>query len=118
MGPIHVEVDVSNPATPEVSENVRVLVDTGAMLSVLPATLLERLGIRRRGRRRLRGFGGEVTRDVGTVDMQYDGVDGGVTAIFGDEDDPPIMGVTALESMGFDVDPVAGKLKSVEMLML
>ena len=38
--------------------------------------------------------------------------------IFGEEDDPAIMGVTALESMGFDVDPVAGRLKSVEMLML
>ena len=41
-----------------------------------------------------------------------------VTTIFGEEDDPAIMGVTALESLGFDVDPVAGRLKSVEMLML
>ncbi len=118
MGFIHVDVGVSNPSTPDVSEKVTVLVDTGATLSVLPAILLERLGIPRRGRRRLRGFGGAVTRDVGTVDMYYDGVLGGVTAIFGDEDDPPIMGVTALESLGFEADPVSGKLNRVEMLML
>ena len=118
MGLIHVEVGVSNPATPDVSEKIRVLVDTGSTLSVLPASMLERLGIRRRSRWRLRGFGGEVTRDVGTVDMRYDGVDGGVTAIFGDEDDPPIMGVTAMETMGLEADPVSGKLNRVDILML
>ena len=118
MGFIHVNVRVSNPSTSDISETIRLLVDTGATLSVLPASLLERLGIPRRGRRRLRGFGGEVTRDVGTVDLYYDGVLGGVTAIFGSQDDPPIMGVTALESLGFEADPVSGKLKRVEMLML
>ena len=45
MGFIYVDVGVSNPSTPETSEEIRVLVDTGATLSVLPASLLERLGI-------------------------------------------------------------------------
>ena len=35
MGFIHVNVDIANPATPDVSESVRVLVDTGATLSIL-----------------------------------------------------------------------------------
>ena len=118
MGFIYVDVGVSNPSTPDVSESVRALVDTGATLSVLPASLLDGLGIPRIRKQRLRGFGGVVTRDVGTVTMHYGGSSGGVTAIFGDEDDPAIMGVTALESLGFDVDPVNGKLKRVEMLML
>ena len=118
MGPIHVNVGVSNPATPDVSEKIRVLVDTGAMLSVLPASLLDRLGIPRIDSERFRGFGGVVSRDVGTARMSYGGVARDVTVIFGDEDDPPIMGVTALEVMGYEVDPVAGKLKRVEMLLL
>ena len=118
MGFIHVDVGVSNPSTPDVSEKVRVLVDTGATLSVLPASLLEKLGVHRKGRQKFRGFGGVVTREVGTVDISYGGITAGVTAIFGDQDDPPIMGVTALESMGFDVDPVAGKLKRVDLLLL
>ena len=94
------------------------MVDTGATLSVFPASLLDRLGIRRIGKKKFRGFGGVVTRDVGNVTMHYNGDAGGVTAIFGDEDDPPIMGVTALESLGYDVDPVNGRLKQVEMLLL
>ena len=73
MGFIRVNVGLSNPVEPEISEEVRVLVDTGATLSVFPASLLDRLGIRRRGQRRFRGFGGVVTRDVGSAEMRYAG---------------------------------------------
>lgn len=115
---IHVDVEVSNPAISDVSEVVRVLVDTGATLSVLPAGVLDRLGIRRRHRRRFQGFGGAVVRDTGTVNMIYGDVEEGVTVVFGSEDDPPIMGVTALETLGYEVDPVNGKLNRVDLLML
>ena len=118
MGFIYVDIGVSNPSTPEVSESVRALVDTGATLSMLPTSLLESLGIRRIDTKKFRGLGGVVTRDVGNVTMHYNGVSGAAGVIFGEEEDPAVMGVTALESLGFDVDPVAGKLKSVEMLML
>ena len=110
--------NVANPAAPDVSESVRVLVDTGATLSVLPADLLDSLGVRRRYRRRLQGFGGVVTRDTGTVNMSYEDSEEGVTVVFGNEDDPPIMGVTALETLGFEVDPVNGRLNRVDMLVM
>ena len=118
MGFIHVDVDVANPATPDASESVRVLVDTGATLSILPADILDRLGVRRRRRRRFQGFGGTVTRDTGTVNMSYEDAEEGVTVVFGAEDDPPIMGVTALETLGFEVDPVNGRLNRVDMLVM
>ena len=118
MGFVHVNVTLSSPSDQDVSEDVRVLVDTGATLSVVPASTLDKLGIRRIGRQRFRGFGGVLTREIGMVSMRYDGAVAGVTVVFGAEDDPAIMGVTALESLGFDVDPVAGKLKRVDMLLL
>ena len=118
MGPVYVEVDVSNPAIPDVSEKIRVQVDTGATLSVLPTSLLKNLGIHRIDSQRFRSSGNVVTRDVGTVDMKYDGSYGGVTVVFGDEDDLPTMGATALLTMGLEVDPEAGGLKHVEILML
>ena len=111
-------MDVANPAAPDVSESVRVLVDTGAMLSVLPANILDRLEVRPIQRRRFRGFGGTVTRDIGIVAMSYDGAESGVTVVFGAEGDPPIMGVTALETLGFEVDPVDGKLNRIDMLVM
>ena len=118
MGLIHVDVSVSNPSSPDVTESVRVLVDTGATLSILPADMLDRLGVRRRFRRRFQGFGGVVTRDTGTVNMTYEEVEEGVTVVFGLEDDPPIMGVTALETLGFEADPVNRRLNRADFLVM
>ncbi len=117
MGFIHVDVDVLNPTDSDVSERVRVMVDTGATLSILPSSVLERLGIQRISRRRFQGFGGVVTREVGAANMRYAGEVAGVTVVFGAEDDPPILGVTALEVLGFEVDPVKGRLNRVDMLI-
>ena len=117
MGFVHVNVGLSNPAEPGTAEEVNVLVDTGATLSVFPSSLLDRLGIRRTGQRRLRGFGGVITRDTGTVILTYGGEVAGVTVVFGEDSDPTVMGVTALESLGFNVNPVAGQLDRVEMLI-
>lgn len=117
MGFVHVDVGLSNPSAPGSAEEVNVLVDTGATLSVFPASLLDHLGIPRTGQRRLRGFGGVITRAAGTVNLTYGGEVAGVTAVFGEEGDPTIMGVTALESLGFNVNPVAGELDRVEILI-
>ena len=93
------------------------MVDTGATLSVLPASMLERLGVKRTGRRRFQGFGGVITREIGTANMSYADEVAGVTVVFGDEDDPPILGVTALEVLGFAVNPTDGTLNRVDMLI-
>ena len=117
MGFVYVNVGLSNPANPDTAEEVRVLVDTGATLSVFPASLLDKMGVERISQRRLRGFGGVVTRDVGTINMRYGDATAGVTAVFGEEGDPAVMGVTALETLGYDVNPVDGELYSVDMLI-
>ena len=118
MGFIYVDVEIANGTAPSVTETVHALVDTGATLSVFPASTLDKLGVERRARRRFKGFGGAVTRETGGVVMRYDDSIADVTVVFGEEDDPPIMGVTALEVLGYQVDPVEGRLNRVEMLML
>ena len=118
MGLVRVEIGISSPATPENEERLEVLVDTGAILSVIPRSILERLGVRPLGERAFRGFGGVITRDTGVAQMSYDGVVAGVTVVFGEENDPAIMGVTALETLGYEVDPTTGELKRTEMLLL
>ena len=119
MGLIYVNVNVSLPnrtAPADLGEDVRVLVDTDATLSVFPSDLLDRMGVQHIGQRRFRGFGATATRDVGNVNLTYDGVVAGVTVVFGDEGDPAAMGVTALESLGYHIDPVAEELHRVDML--
>ena len=118
MGFVYVDLDIACESAPDVTETFNALVDTGATLSVFPASTLDGLGVERLGERLFNGFGGVVSRDTGVVRMRYGDSSAGVTVIFGAEDDPAIMGVTALESLGYQVDPVAGRLNRVEMLML
>jgi hypothetical protein len=46
MGLTFLEIEVGNPSTPEVTERLEVLLDSGAIDSVVPTPLLDRLGIR------------------------------------------------------------------------
>jgi len=39
------EVEVGNPAKPETTEKIEFLIDSGAIYSVVPTAVLERLGI-------------------------------------------------------------------------
>lgn len=113
-----VTVAVSNPASRQPEEQIELLVDTGAMLSVLPRALLEQLGVAPIERRRFRAFGGVVQRETGGAVLRYDGTSAVVTVIFGEPDDPPVMGVTTLEILGYQVDPISGTLRPSEMLLL
>ncbi|MCH8206180.1 MAG: aspartyl protease [Chloroflexi bacterium] len=118
MGFVHVNVGISNPERIRLQEDVELPVDSGAMLSLVPRRILEVLGVSPIGRRRFRGFGGIVERDTGVVVMSFDGAVAGVTVICGEEDDPSVMGVTALETLGYQVDPDTGELSPTEMLQL
>lgn len=110
MGSVRVTVALSAPSGAGAVEEIDVQVDSGMMLSVFPAGLLEGLGIRKIGRRRFRGRGGDVSRSTGTAIVSYGGEAAGITVVFGDSDCPAVIGLTALESLGFAVDPVAGGL--------
>jgi clan AA aspartic protease len=94
------------------------IVDTGAIYSVVPRRILEELGIKPVERRRFKTFGGYVERDLGEVGIELMGRRRTITAIFGETDDTTVLGVTALESFGLEVDPVRGTLKEAELLML
>ena len=46
MGLTVLEIEVGNPANPEVTEKIEFLIDSGAIYSVVPTPILERLSIR------------------------------------------------------------------------
>ena len=117
MGFVYAEVEVSNPAAPEIGVDITLLVATEATFSVLPASLLDRLGIHREGARVFHASGGLLTRDTGIVRLTYKGVAAGVSAVFGAEDDPVVMGETALGVLGYQVDSVHHRLVRADMLL-
>jgi hypothetical protein len=41
-----------------------------------------------------------------------------VPIIFGEPEDIPVLGATALESLSYQIDPISKKLKPIELLMI
>ena len=94
------------------------IVNAGAIYSVAPRRIHEELGIKPVERRRFKAFREYVERDLGEVGIELMGRRRTITAIFGETDDTTVLGVTALELFGLEVDPVRGTLKEAELLML
>jgi predicted aspartyl protease len=118
MGFVKVRVGLYNPLQPEKVIEVDAIADTGAIYSIVRRDLLEKLGIKPLRRRRFKAFGGYVERDVGEVGMVLLGERRTVPVVFGEEGDAGVIGVTALEIFGLEVDVVRGALKEAELLLL
>lgn len=119
MGITELTVEIADPRDRTKWRQLRVIADTGAIFSVFPRDHLEELGI---APYRAETFhladGSEIKRQVGDVFLRIDGKEHTVPIIFGEPTDTPILGVTALEILGFTVDPRTGKLEPTKMLLL
>lgn len=119
MGYIKVNVKVRNPQETMREEEVELLADTGAIYSIIPAKVLERLKIERRTVRKMRLADGRVIeRHLGIAELEVKGEVAHSTIVFGEDTDASILGVAALEELGLQVDPVTGQLKPMELLLL
>ena len=112
MGVTQVTVIIRNPAMPNKSWEGLFLVDTGAIDSLVPREHLEAIGLKPKAQRIYElADGSEVKMDITTAGIEFMGDLVGGTLIFGEEDAEPILGVTALESVGIEVDPRNQRLK-------
>jgi len=119
VGATHVTVSVSNPANPARRWQSLFLVDTGATDCYVPAKHLRAIGIRPRGKRTYQlADGTEITLDIGVAQVEFMGDVVGATVLFGADDAKPILGVTALESVGIEVDPKNQRLKRLPAVRL
>ena len=119
MGATYVDVTIRNPAEPDRTWTGAFLVDTGAYDSRVPRQRLEALGLLSRGSREYTlADGGSLSLDMTVAEIEFEGERVGGTVVYGDEDSKPLLGVTALESGGFEVDPRAGRLKRLPAVPL
>ena len=119
MGATHVTVTIRNPAEPERTWEGLFLVDTGSTDSLVPRPYLEAIGLKPKGRRIYElADGSELILDVTTADIEFMGEIVGGTIIMGADDAEPLLGVTALESVGIEVDPLNQRLKRLPSVRL
>ena len=117
MGLFSVSLQVGNPFT-EQSETVEAMVDTGAVDSMMPASLLRRLGVAPLRTVRFRTASGErVEYEVGRAYFSAEGESCFANVAFGPED-TLLMGATTLGQLYLAVDPVNQRLVPVEGLLL
>ena len=95
------------------------LVDTDATDSFVPGDELERIGVRRVGRMAYELADGSLKEyDFGLARIEFMGEVTAGRVIFGDPGTEPLLGVTALESVGITVDPANRTLKRLPAIPL
>jgi len=95
------------------------LVDTGATDCMAPACELRSIGVVKRGRMAYELASGEaVEYDFGLAEIQFMGEVTAGRIIFGPDACQPLLGVTALESVGITVDPATQTLKRLPAIPL
>ena len=118
MGLTYLEIEVGNPADPDTTERVQFLIDSGAVYSVVPTPMLERLGIRPLSEQQFRlANGTTMTRKKGIALFRYEERVGGSDVIFGEEGDSNLLGATTLESLGLILDPLKRELRPLPMVL-
>jgi clan AA aspartic protease len=112
------EIEVGNPANPEVTESVEFLIDSGAIYSVVPASVLEKLGIKPLAEEGFRlADGTKIVRKKGIALFRYGERVGGADVIFGEEGDHKLLGAFTLEALGLVLDPLRRELKPLPMIL-
>jgi len=100
------------------TEQVKFLVDSGAVYSLVPAAILRKLGLRPyREVSFSLADGTIVSRKVGDAYFEIDGNRGPAPVIFGEEGDEPLLGATTLESLGLILDPFKRRLIPMRMVL-
>ena len=112
MGVVQVTVTIRNRAQRERCWDGLFLVDTRSTDCVVPGHALREIGIEPRGRRTYAlADGREETVDIAVADVEFMGEIVGATVGFGNDGIEPILGLTALESVGIEIDPASQRLK-------
>jgi clan AA aspartic protease len=107
-----VSVAVRNPAQPDRLWEGLFLVDARAMDTLVPGKYLLEIGLLPKAERTYElADGSEAKMAITTGELEFMGELVGATLLFGSDDAEPILGVTALESVGIEVDPRSQKLK-------
>ena len=119
MGATHVTVTIRNPAEPERVWEGLFLVDTGATDCLVPRPNLEAIGLTPKGSRAYElADGSELQLDITTADIEFMGETTAGAIIYGEPGVEPLLGVTALESVGVEVDPANQRLKKLPTVRL
>lgn len=119
MGITYVEAQVSNIAGKHKGRDVRFLVDSGAIYSVLPQDDWKPLGLKSmRSLEFTLADGTLVKREVSECRFTVNGLSGVSPVILGLPDDVALLGAVTLEVLGLILNPFTRKLNPMKMMLM
>ena len=119
MGLTHVTVRLRRLGSQNGTYEADFLVDTRATDSLAPASELTRAGVQPVARTAYESANGAVEEyPFGLVEIMFMGEITAGRVIFGPDNAEPVLGVTALESVGITVDPATRTLKRLPAIPL
>ena len=119
MGTTYITVSIRNPMERERVWTGEFMIDTKAADTLVPKQRLESIGIVPRAQRTFALADGNKTRlDIagGQIEFLEESTFG--TVVFGEENAEPLLGFTALASVGIEVNPHNHTLKKLPAIRL
>jgi clan AA aspartic protease len=116
VGHVWVDAVIGNPFTGR-SVSARAFIDTGATYSVIPRRVFEELQLPVIGRRIVVTARGSVELDecLGVIEVM--GRRAYSHILVSEDIDTPLIGTVTLETLGFEVDPITGKLREAKVFL-
>jgi clan AA aspartic protease len=97
---------------------VKFLIDSGVVYSVVSAVELKKINIKpHRAMAFVLADGTKIERKVGDAYFEWHGEGGAAPVIFGEKGDSPVLGATALESLGLVLNPFTRELSPMRMML-
>lgn len=109
---------IKNPQNPKLKITDRFLVDSGAAMTVLPASLAKKLKLKPVYEKEFSLADGKVVkRKVGSALIEFKGEELPSTVVLGEENDSKLLGALTLESFGLALDPFERKLYKARLML-
>ncbi len=119
MGLTRVTTKISSLHKPTLGYEAVFLVDTGATDCMVPSDEMDRIGIHPEGKMSYELADGTVKEyPYGLARIEFMGEITAGRVIFGNPGSEPLLGVTALESVGIMVDPASKTLRRLPAIPL
>ena len=117
MGIFHRPLTLTGPSGESVALDG--MIDTGAHFTVVPATVLQRLGVTPLRRIPVQfADGSQADWDLGEVSAKMEGQSSPILVLFGDDEGTVLVGAHTLEALLLDVDAVEKRLVPKRALLM
>ena len=118
MGTTTIRAHLANVMHRERETEVELVVDSGAIYSIVPATVLRAIGIDPESTE-IFGLadGRSVRRGVGHAVFEIEGRQGISKVVFGRRGDASLLGMVTLELLGLSLDPLRRRLRPLKLMI-